>query len=78
MSQENVEIARQFSERWKHLDWDGVAELLDPSVEQHGTIGGLGEGRVLRGVSEIRRDYESVEETWDEHRGRATGPHRRW
>jgi ketosteroid isomerase-like protein len=26
------------------------------------------EGRVIRGLSEIRRDYEEVEETWDEHR----------
>jgi hypothetical protein len=25
-------------------------------------------GRLVRGLSEIRRDYESVEKTWDEHR----------
>jgi len=45
-----------------------MARLVDPNVEQHGTIGGVEEGRVLRGVGEIRRDYERVEETWDEHR----------
>ncbi len=68
MSQENVEIVRQFSERSKRLDWDGLADLVDPSVEQHGTVGGIDEGRLLRGLGEIRRDYESVEKTWDEHR----------
>ncbi len=68
MSQENVEIVRQCSERWNRLAWDGVAELVDPSVEQHGAVGGIDEGRILRGLDEIRRDYEAVEQTWDEHR----------
>jgi ketosteroid isomerase-like protein len=68
VSRENVEIVRQFSECWKRLDWDGMAELVDPNIEQHGTVGGVEEGRVRRGLSEIRRDYESTEETWDEHR----------
>ena len=68
MSQENVEIARRFGACWERQDWDGMALLVDPSIEQHGTVGGLEEGRVSRGVSEIRRNYESAEETWDEHR----------
>ena len=68
MSEENLEIARQFAERWERSDWDGVAELADPAVEMHTTVGGIEEGRVMRGVDEIRRDYETVEETWDEHR----------
>ena len=68
MSQENVEIVRRFSELWQRRDWDAMADLGDPSVEQHGSVGGLEEGRVLRGMTEIRRDYESVEKTWDEHR----------
>jgi len=67
MSQENVEIVRQFSERSARMDWDGVADLVDPNVVQHGTAGGMDEGRVLRGLTEIRQDYESVEKTWDEH-----------
>ncbi len=68
MSQENLEIARRFGACWEQQDWDGMAELADPSIEQHGTVGGLEEGRVSRGVSEIRASYESAEETWDEHR----------
>jgi ketosteroid isomerase-like protein len=44
-----------------------MAELVDPDVEQHGTVGGVEEGRVTRGVGEIRRDYEHVEAIWDEH-----------
>jgi ketosteroid isomerase-like protein len=68
MSQENVEIVRRFSECWERRDWDAMAGLADPNVEQHGTVGGVEEGRLLRGISEIKRDYESVEKTWDEHR----------
>ena len=68
MSKENVEIVRRFADCWVRSDWEGAAELADPDVEQHSTVGGLEEGRVLRGVEEIRRDYELVEETWDEHR----------
>ena len=68
MSQENMEIVRQFSDCWQRRDWVRMAELADPNVEQHGTVGGLEEGRVLRGHDEIRRDYERVEKTWDEHR----------
>jgi ketosteroid isomerase-like protein len=68
MSQENVETVRRFAESWERSDWEGMADLVDPDVEQHGTVGGVEEGRVTRGVSEIRRDYEQVEALWDEHR----------
>ena len=68
MSQENVEIVSRFAEAWARGDWAAAAELADPEVEQHPTVGGVERGRVLRGVSEIRQDYDRVEETWDEHR----------
>jgi ketosteroid isomerase-like protein len=68
MSREHVEIVRHFSECWEQRDWDGMADLCDPNVELHGTVGGVEEGSVLRGLNEIRREYESVEEMWDEHR----------
>jgi ketosteroid isomerase-like protein len=68
VSQENVEIVRRFAEGWERADWDGMAELADPNIELHGTVGGVEEGRVRRGVGEIRRDFESNEEIWDEHR----------
>jgi ketosteroid isomerase-like protein len=68
VSQENVDIVRRFADCWVRRDWDEMAELVDPNVEAHGTVGGVEEGRVRRGVSEIRRDYENVEEIWDEHR----------
>ena len=68
MSQENVEIVRRFADCWERLDREGMAELVDPDVEQHGTVGGVEEGRVTRGVSAIRRDCAHVEAIWDEHR----------
>jgi len=68
MSRTNVEIVRQFTEAWERRDTDVMVELVDPNVEQYGTVGGLEEGRILRGITEIARDYERVEEMWDEHR----------
>ena len=68
MSEENLEVVRRFAECWERSDWDGMAELAHPEVEQHATVGGVEEGRVRRGVSEIREDYEGAEETWEEHR----------
>jgi ketosteroid isomerase-like protein len=68
MSEENVEIVRRFVEGWQRSDWEGMAELADPGVELHGTVGGVEEGRIRRGIAEIRRDFESNEEIWDEHR----------
>jgi len=41
MANENVEIARRFGKCWERSDWDGMVELVDPNVEQHGTVGGL-------------------------------------
>jgi len=68
MSQENVEIVRQFNERWLRGDWAGLAKLVDTRIEQHGAVGGIEEGRLLCGLDEIRRDWEAVESQWDEHR----------
>jgi ketosteroid isomerase-like protein len=68
MSKENVEIVRRFAEAWERGDRDVFAELADPNVELHGTVGGVEEGRVTRGMSEIGREYESAEEMWEEHR----------
>jgi ketosteroid isomerase-like protein len=68
MSQENVEVVRRFVDCWARGDWDATTALVDPGVEQHGTVGGVEQGRVMRGVDGIRRDYESSEEGWDEHR----------
>jgi len=44
-----------------------AAKLLDPNVEVHGTIGGLWEGRVARGLSEMLNSFETEDlEAWEE------------
>jgi ketosteroid isomerase-like protein len=68
MPSHNVEIVRRFAECWERGEWEEMVDLADPRVEQHGTVGGVEEGNVRFGVDAIQRDYESVEETWDEHR----------
>jgi ketosteroid isomerase-like protein len=69
MSQENVEIVQQVFELFHHRDWDRLADLLDPNVEQHGTVGGVEEGNVARGIRQVRDIWEKEDdEIWDEHR----------
>jgi len=69
MSQENVEIVRRASELLERRDWDGMTDTFDPNVELHGTVGGLEEGKILRGLNQITEAFDTeIDEAWDEHR----------
>jgi ketosteroid isomerase-like protein len=69
MSQANVEIARRASDALERRDWDQMPELFGSNVELHGTVGGLEEGKILRGLDEIIGAFETeLDEAWDEHR----------
>jgi len=68
MAEQNVEIVRRVYECVNGGRWDALAELLDPDVAQYGTVGGLEEGTVVRGRSEIRQLYESEADAWDRQR----------
>jgi ketosteroid isomerase-like protein len=39
--------------------------FYDPNVEWHGTVGGLDEGRIFRGHSEVIKGFEDYFETWE-------------
>ena len=80
MSQENVEIVRNAFEviygstsettptgAWTRRDSKRAAEVLDPNIEVRGTIGGLWEGRIARGLSEMLNSFEAEDlEAWEE------------
>ena len=69
MSQENVEIVRRLSQLLERRDWQGMTDLVDPNVEQYGTVGGLEEGKILRGLDHIFQAFDTeLDEVWDEHR----------
>ena len=69
MSEENVELVRDFVEAGQRQDWKKVGELIAPDVEMHGTVGGLGEGQVYSGLSEMKDEFETVDqEAWEERR----------
>src|SRR4051794_37649441 len=69
MSQENVEIVREAWEAFLGGDREKAAQLLDPEVEFHGTVGGLQEGQVAHGQSEIDHTFEVEDlEAWEERR----------
>lgn len=68
MSRENVEVVVRGYELLAGGDWEAASEVLDPNVEQHGTVGGLEEGLVVRGIGQVMDSYRKADESWDEHR----------
>ncbi len=69
MSQENVELVRELFESFLGGDQEWTARLVDPEVEFHGTVGGLEEGRIAHGLSQIVETFEAEDlEAWEERR----------
>ena len=69
MSQENVEIVKRARDFMGRRDWPGITDLIDPNVELHGSVGGLEEGKILRGYGEISQAFDIEDrDVWDEHR----------
>ena len=71
MSQENVEIVKRAVDFLARRDWPGItdAALIDPNVELHGSIGGIEEGKILRGPGEISQAFDMEDQdVRDEHR----------
>ncbi len=69
MSQGNVKLVREAFEAWVGGDLEKTAQLVDPEVEFHGTVGGLQEGQTAHGQSEIDQQFEEVDlEAWEERR----------
>jgi ketosteroid isomerase-like protein len=69
MSQENVKLVQDAFEAWLEGDQEKTAQLVDPEVEFRGTVGGLQEGEVAHGQSEIDETFEAQDlEAWEERR----------
>jgi ketosteroid isomerase-like protein len=69
MSAENVTVVKAFLDASLRRDMTRLGELVDPEVELHGTVGGVQEGRVYRGLAEVIREYDEVDgEAWEERR----------
>jgi ketosteroid isomerase-like protein len=69
MSKENVELVQELFRAVIAADWEQAAQLVDPEVEGYGTVGGLGEGRVYRGLAQIIDEFENEDlEAWEERR----------
>jgi ketosteroid isomerase-like protein len=50
-------------------DQERTVQLVDPEVEFHGTVGGLQEGQIARGQSQIDETFEAEDlEAWEERR----------
>jgi ketosteroid isomerase-like protein len=69
MSQENVKLVREAFEAFLGGDQEKTAQLVDPEVEFHGTVGGIQEGQTAHGLSQIDRTFEAEDlEAWEERR----------
>ena len=64
-----MKVVKAFLEASMRRDEARLAELADPDIELHGTVGGVQEGQVYRGLAEVVREYDEVDgEAWEERR----------
>ena len=68
MSEANVQVVGEFAAAVLSEDWKRAEELLDPQAEGHGTVGGLDEGQVSRGMTEMVKALTDELEAWEERR----------
>jgi len=69
VSQENVKTVRDAFEAFLGGDQERTAQLVDPEVEFHGTVGGIQEGQIAHGQSQIDKQFEEEDlEAWEERR----------
>jgi ketosteroid isomerase-like protein len=69
VSEENIKVVREAFEAFRVGDGEKTAQLVDPEVEFHGTVGGLQEGQIAHGQSEIDQKFEAEDlEAWEERR----------
>jgi ketosteroid isomerase-like protein len=69
MSEQNIEIVREALAAFEAGDMERAAKVVDPAVEFHGTVGGLQEGQVAHGQTEIEEKFEAQDlEAWEERR----------
>ena len=59
MSADNVKVVREAVESFLTGDGERTAQLIDPEVQFHGTVGGLEEGRIAHGLPEIMASFEA-------------------
>ena len=65
MSQENLRLVREAFHAFLAGDQEKTAQLVDPEVEFHGTVGGLQEGQTAHGQAEIDETFEDEDlEAW--------------
>jgi ketosteroid isomerase-like protein len=62
---DNVEVVRRAFEAYQKEDYDALIALADPELEMHGTIGGLTEGTVTRGIQNVRSSLTDDDDTWE-------------
>ena len=62
-------MVREALESFLAADREKTAQLVDPEVVFHGTVGGLEEGRVAHGLPQIVQEFEERDlEAWEERR----------
>ena len=64
-----MNVVKAYLDASLRRDMRELAGLVDPEVELHGTVGGVQEGQVYRGLAEVIREYDEVDgEAWEERR----------
>jgi ketosteroid isomerase-like protein len=65
MSEENVELVRQFVQSFNRRDWAAMSQRLDPEIEWRPGGPAAVERAVYRGGDEVSSGFAATWETWE-------------
>jgi uncharacterized protein len=65
MSEENVEIVRQYFRAYDRGGWDALAEFSHPDINWRAAEGALDDVGLMEGPDALRHYYEQWEDTFD-------------
>jgi ketosteroid isomerase-like protein len=68
MSQENVEIVRQYFRAYDRGGWDALAEFWHPDISWRAAEGALDDVGLMEGPDALRHYYEQWEDTFESAR----------
>ena len=68
MSAENVQLAREGFDAWFRGDFDAMDEMAVEDVEFVPAVAAAVEGGSVRGRDDVRRFFQSLDETWETFR----------
>jgi ketosteroid isomerase-like protein len=65
MSQENVEVVREWADAYNRRDIEGLLELSDPDIEFRSIFAGIESGGAFRGRAGVYEYFKAIDDAYE-------------